>query len=78
MKEYESTLHVGLKGTVINIEASQDCVFTLGYVTGDKLRILQLEDDSQAEWDRMGGNCARCRYCPGPSMYVRGRWERGG
>ncbi len=69
MKEHESTLHVGLKGTVINIEATQDCVFTMGYVTGDKLRILQLEDDSQAERDRMGEQLRQASRLPKP-FYV--------
>lgn len=53
MIEYEHKLLVTLKGTVLSIEATDRYPFTFGYVSGDSLRIVQLEDDSAAEQERM-------------------------
>lgn len=53
MQKYELTLNVNLKGTIFDAKATDDYVFTLGYITGETLRIFQLEDDSQTEQEKL-------------------------
>lgn len=74
MKEHESILEVGLKGSVIDIEATEDCVFTAGCISGNKLHIWQLEDDSAEERDRMAAQLRRLSGIPGP-FYSIGQQE---
>lgn len=76
MKEYESTLNLVMKGSVLNIQAANDCVFTSGCISGDKLKIWQLEDDSTAERDKMGEHLRYMAGLPKP-LYVIGQKEGG-
>ena len=76
MKEYESTLHLVMKGSVLNIQAVNGCVFTSGCICGDKLKIWQLEDDGAAERDKMEAHLRYMAGLPKP-LYVIGQKEDG-
>lgn len=48
MKEYEQKLPVMVKGTVLDIDTTDHYPFTFGYISGDTLCIVQMEDETEA------------------------------
>ena len=66
MKEYRTTLQANLKGTLFDIEATDDYPFSVGYVSGDLLRIVQLEDDGVAEREQIAAELAQVANLPRP------------
>lgn len=76
MKEYEAILHVAPKGSIIDLEATEECVFTSGCIVGDKLKIWQLEDDSREEREKMAQQLLQVAEFPKP-IYFMGQKDEG-